>query len=266
MGMATNDYSWVDRFWSITPIIYVWILLCSGKPGLRLIVASVLVTLWGLRLTYNFARKGGYSGKEDYRWGELRKIIKSKTLWALFNFFFISLYQHLLIVLFTLPVYIIYLGRSRSFGLADVFLSLLFLAFLALETIADQQQWDFQQKKSVSMAGGVITVDAGGDISRGFITHGLFRFSRHPNYFAEICIWWVVYLFGCCAEGGLFNWTCAGAILLTMLFQGSAVWTENISGRKYPEYALYQKETSKIFPWFSKDGHNKLETVKIPEE
>ncbi len=256
MGFATNDYSWVDRFWSITPVIYVWILAWHGWPDIRLIFAAVLVTLWGARLTYNFARKGGYSDKEDYRWAELRKIVRNKTLWQLFNLFFISFYQHILILLFSLPVYIIYINRGKPPENIDIFFSILFLAFLVIETIADQQQWNFQQDKKAAAGS---AAKAEGDISRGFLTHGLFRYSRHPNYFAEICIWWTVYFLGCSASGIWLNWSCAGAVLLTLLFQGSTVLTESISSRKYSEYSIYQKETSKIIPWFIKIGSPKPE-------
>jgi len=69
LSLITHEHSWVDRAWSIVPVIYVWV--CAGAAGLadlRLTVMAVLVTLWGARLTANFARKGGYSGEEDYRW------------------------------------------------------------------------------------------------------------------------------------------------------------------------------------------------------
>jgi steroid 5-alpha reductase family enzyme len=262
MGLFIGDNSWVDRSWSIVPVIYVWILFFNGRPDSRLIAAAALITLWGARLTFNFARKGGYSDKEDYRWAELRRIVNNRTLWALFNFFFISFYQQILIFLFTIPVYFIYLYRGKPFGKPDLMLSLLFIIFLVIETIADQQQWNFQQNKKAASG---TAEDTDGDIARGFITHGLFRYSRHPNYFAEICIWWTVYLLGCSASGNWFNWSCAGAFLLTLLFQGSTLFTEYISGMKYPEYSVYTKETSKIFPWFSKNGREKLKSLSRKE-
>lgn len=72
-SLATGDHSWVDRIWSIVPIVYVgafW--AATGFTDPRLMIMSVLVLLWGARLTFNFARKGGYTGVEDYRWPILR--------------------------------------------------------------------------------------------------------------------------------------------------------------------------------------------------
>lgn len=236
-GLITKEYSWVDRIWSIAPVIYVWFIAGRAWPDPRLILIAVLVTLWGARLTYNFARKGGYSGVEDYRWAFMRKAIPNRWLWQAFNFGFISLYQNLLILLFTLPAYFIFQHKGKPLGTMDLIAAFLFLSFLVFETVADQQQWDFHQKKKKGKA------------KKKFLTEGLFRYSRHPNYFAEVCIWWVIYFFGAAASLQWLNWSVIGAVLLTVLFQGSSVLTESISKGKYPDYAGYQKRTSKIFPW-----------------
>lgn len=74
---------------------------------------------------------------------------------------------------------------------------------------------------------------------KGFITTGLFRYSRHPNFFCEICMWWVMFLFSVGAVG--LNLSGIGAGLLNLLFLGSTTLTEKISCEKYPEYTQYQK-------------------------
>jgi len=72
-SLATGDTSWVDRMWSIVPVIYVWVFAAYAHlDNPRLDVMAALVTGWGVRLTFNFARKGGYSGVEDYRWAVIR--------------------------------------------------------------------------------------------------------------------------------------------------------------------------------------------------
>ncbi|MCR2826030.1 DUF1295 domain-containing protein, partial [Microbacterium sp. zg.Y909] len=77
LSLITKDTSWVDRVWSIVPIAYTWIfaiaVIADGGDAARSVLMAALVTLWGARLTFNFARKGGYSGMEDYRWAILRK-------------------------------------------------------------------------------------------------------------------------------------------------------------------------------------------------
>jgi steroid 5-alpha reductase family enzyme len=81
---------------------------------------------------------------------------------------------------------------------------------------------------------------------KGFLTEGLFRYSRHPNFFCEISIWWVQFLFSASSVG--LNYTGLGALLLNLLFLGSTALTEKISSEKYPLYTKYQKTTSKLIP------------------
>ena len=80
-SLITKEHSWVDRLWSIVPVVYVWIFAAfAGLADARLTIMAILVTLWGARLTFNFARKGGYSGTEDYRWPILRSRINPEAL------------------------------------------------------------------------------------------------------------------------------------------------------------------------------------------
>ena len=82
----------------------------SQDDELEQVIYAILVSFWGIRLTINFARKGAYSikfwaGEEDYRWKILRakKPLDNKFLWALFDFFFISIYQNVLVLAICLP-------------------------------------------------------------------------------------------------------------------------------------------------------------------
>jgi steroid 5-alpha reductase family enzyme len=242
LSLITREHSWVDRIWSIAPVIYVWVF--AGATGLRdarLDILVVLVTLWGIRLTFNFARKGGYApGGEDYRWTVLRGRMKPWQF-ALFNLFFIVIYQNVLLLLIALPAWTAFLHRTPLTPL-DAMAAVAFLLLLAGETIADQQQWNFQLRKAAEAVG-----RAPGP---RFLQVGLFRYSRHPNFFFEQAQWWVVFSFGAIAAGSILQWTALGAILLTLLFVGSTVFTESISLSRYPEYAEYQSRTSPIVPWF----------------
>ena len=81
LSVLTKEYSWVDRTWSIAPPIYcLWVAGAAGFDDARLNLMAALVTLWGVRLTFNFARKGGYQkGGEDYRW---RRSGSVRVRWA----------------------------------------------------------------------------------------------------------------------------------------------------------------------------------------
>lgn len=100
LGELTSNVSQVDKVWSLLPIVYVWVVAHHGDYSPRLLLMAMLVTAWGVRLTYNFSRHGAYrlkfwSGKEDYRWQVLREKPEFKPAWkwTLFNFGFISGYQ-----------------------------------------------------------------------------------------------------------------------------------------------------------------------------
>jgi steroid 5-alpha reductase family enzyme len=238
LSVLTREYSWVDRIWSLVPVAYTGIFAgFAGFADARLDVMFVLVLLWGARLTFNFARKGGYArGGEDYRWVVLRGKMPPWSF-QVFNFFFITIYQNAILLLITLPAWTA-LQTGAPFGAGDVVVAVLFLGCLAGETVADQQQWNFHQWKKRQA-----------EPDPRFLQTGLFRFSRHPNFFFEQAQWWLVFVFGAIACGAV-PWTIAGAVLLTLLFVGSTIFTETITRGRYPEYAEYQKRTSPIVPWF----------------
>jgi steroid 5-alpha reductase family enzyme len=243
LSLITHEHSWVDRIWSIVPVVYVWIFAASaGLTNARLDVMAALVTIWGARLTFNFARKGGYSGEEDYRWAILRGRMK-RWQFEIFNLFFIVGYQNLVLFAITLPALTAYEHRSTPFGPADVAVAILFFACTVGETVADQQQWNFHAWKKSETA-------AGREPSPRFLQSGLFRLSRHPNFFFEQAQWWVLFFFGVVAARSILEWTVLGPVLLLTIFIGSTQFTESITRSKYPEYADYQARTSAVIPWF----------------
>jgi steroid 5-alpha reductase family enzyme len=230
-SVLTREYSWTDRVWSIAPVAYVWVFAARADDP-RATLVAVLVTAWGARLTFNFARKGGYApGGEDYRWPILRARLPGWRF-ALFNAGFIAVYQNALLLAITLPVWTV-VQYPRPLGLPDVVAALAFVLLLAGETVADQQRWDFHRTHPV---GGVLRT-------------GLFRYSRHPNYSGELGQWWVVFAFAAIAADTVWLPTAAGAVLLTALFVGSTLFTEQISTARHPEYADYRRSTSMLVPW-----------------
>ncbi|MGI9824847.1 DUF1295 domain-containing protein [Agromyces sp. Marseille-Q5079] len=253
LSVVTREYSWVDRIWSIAPVAYVWVFAVASGYDPRLVLMAVLVTAWGARLTFNFARKGGYRpGGEDYRWAILRERMPRAAFQA-FNLFFISIYQNALILLFCLPALTVLESAHPPLGAWDVVVALVFVAFLAGETIADEQQWRFHRWKAAERA-------AGRTPAPGFLQTGLFRVSRHPNFFFEQAQWWTFYAFAVVATGVWLHWTIAGAVLLTLLFIGSTVFTELISRSRYPDYDAYRARTSPIVPWFPRPARVEANT------
>jgi steroid 5-alpha reductase family enzyme len=244
ISVVTGNYSQVDRLWSIAPPIYACHFAAWAQPAdPRLTIMALLAVLWGVRLTYNFARKGGYRrGGEDYRWPELQRLL-GPIVFQVFNATFIAPFQNLLLLLIALPAYVAWQARGTPLGALDYCATVAFLLFLVCETAADQQQWRFQNEKRARKA-------RGRAVESEFLTTGLFRYSRHPNFFCEQAMWWTFYLFSVAASGRWLNWSITGAVLLTLLFQGSTRFTELLTLRKYPAYRSYQRTTSRLLPWF----------------
>mmetsp|Transcript_29716 Transcript_29716/g.34323 ORF Transcript_29716/g.34323 Transcript_29716/m.34323 type:complete len:338 (+) Transcript_29716:71-1084(+) len=253
-SVVTNNDSWVDRLWSIAPVVYAWTFamfnvqltgeaLLWSSPSL---VFTTLITLWGIRLTYNFYRKGGYqNGGEDYRWLYVRSwpLFQQapRVVWYTFSFFVVSLFQSWLLWAITLPLG--HLPTNSPVSLSSQTFAAILIFFIALETHADQHQWQFQNEKR-----GIKHKQPGVNYKIGFCIDGTFAYSRHMNVFSEQCIWITVFLAGAVNCGGINHPSIIGCVTLVALTIGSTWLTESISSAKYPLYRTYQKTTPMLIP------------------
>ena len=272
LSLITGNYSQVDRLWSIIPSIYAWsyVYFEYSKNGTqtdtfyRLTIMSILITSWSIRLTFNYWRKGGYTvGSEDYRWEHVKKFLhypEYKIPFQIFNLTFIAAFQNWLLYAITLPMwYIQKYNRGEPFNMYDLLLTVLYIAALTYETIADEQQWNFQTKKYKWLKTKKLEDREFSevDFKRGFLTRGLFAYSRHPNFFAEMCQWLIVYAFTLSSQyvsllkadySRVLNQGLIGVTVYILLFQGSTILTEKLSMAKYPNYRVYQKSVSRFIP------------------
>lgn len=242
LSLLTGEFSWVDRVWSLAPPAYCLIVAADlGFRSARVNIMTVLVLMWSVRLTANFAVKGGYQpGGEDYRWAYMRGKL-SKLQFQLLNVTFICPGQMAIILLFTAPIHQAWLHPEQPLGWLDYLAILVLLLLLAGESVADVQMLRFQRNKRRLVSAGI-------EVNEPFMDTGLFRFSRHPNYFCEMGIWVVFYLFAISASNRVVHWTGLGCLLLIALFQGSIRLTEEISSGKYPGYSDYQAAVPRVVP------------------
>ena len=257
VGEISRNNSQMDKLWSILPIAYTWVIAIKGNMDPRLVIYAILVSIWGVRLTTNFARKGAYqlkfwAGEEDYRWKVLRskKPLNNKFLWAMFDLFFISIYQNALVLAICLPS-LVCMESGVPLGMFDFFAIFLVASFILYEAIADEQQMFFYTTRNRMLKEGKKLEELPYPFCLGFNTFGLWKRSRHPNYFAEQAIWICLYLFVIGANQGtyyVFNWSMVGCLVLVLLFMGSSMFGESVSSSKYPEYQNYQKSVSKYLP------------------
>jgi steroid 5-alpha reductase family enzyme len=219
-SLASKNYSWIDRLWSILPPSYaIWMtqsftdLLDLPDPLQlwlvypKLAIMLFLPLLWGCRLTYNFYRKGGYTAEnEDYRWGWMRQntILKNPIIFQIFNATFISTYQTIILMLLVHPMYLVInvLNADKyhpigSISFLDILLTITFLTLLFIEWLADEQQWEYYSLRTrfkngeLGRRGSIGECWDRNDLKLGFNTKGLFSYSRHPNFIAEFSMWFV---------------------------------------------------------------------------
>ena len=258
VGEIARNNSQMDKLWSLLPIAYAWVIAAMGGMKPRLLIIAIFVTVWGIRLTFNFARKGAYSirfweGEEDYRWPILRnnKPFNNKFVWALFDLFFISVYQNFLVLLICLPALAV-MESNAALGVFDFIAAGFAALFLFLECVADEQQWVFQTNKHRMLKEGKTLDELPGPYNLGFNTRGLWGHMRHPNYLGEQGFWVSLYVFVIGAgmtHFGLFHWTIIGPAMLVLLFLGSSTFGETISAGKYPLYQQYCRSVPKYIFW-----------------
>jgi steroid 5-alpha reductase family enzyme len=296
ISSCTGNFSQVDKLWSIVPAMYAWMCVIDTRTTLM----AFLATLWSVRLTYNFYRRGGYNGwpynifggEEDYRWEILRRgtlggwwtLLTNKYILGVFNLVFISLFQNWLLLYIASPSLVAWsmaMKRAHcyddeglqvsfsSLNALDGLASFVFLCALCIESMADNQQFQFQNKKhalnslSGTFASATRSIMAKSaenkDLVDGFCQSGLFAIVRKPNYAAEQLIWISYYFFSVAASApatwpksqgtmAWVNWSMGGFILLCLLFQGSGWLTEQISISKYPVYRDYQRRVPLYIP------------------
>lgn len=213
--------------------------------------------LWGVRLSLNFARKGGYSGEEDYRWAIVRAFCKKHDPLhplgqEVFGFAFVAVYQTVLIWSFSaVPAWRV-ASHNSPLNVFDAVLAVVAVLSLLGEIWTDEAQYAFQSAKH-AMTPAERSV-ARGDFARGFCTKGPFKYSRHLNFFCEQLFWVCIYGFTVSAGEPILNVGGVGCVALVLLFQGSTWFTELITSQKYPEYLAYQLSTSRLLPWLPGPG------------
>jgi steroid 5-alpha reductase family enzyme len=188
-GRIFGNASFYDAYWSVAPlaIALYWILRASSNDGVtaRQIIIITLVFAWGLRLTFNWARKWQGLKHEDWRYQNLRKKVK-KWFWLL-DLVGIELMPTVLVFLACLSLYPALAAGKNTFGTLDIIAIPVTAGAIIIETIADEQLKNFIRKKTRP-----------GEIMSG----GLWNYSRHPNYLGEVMFWWGLYIFALSADPG----------------------------------------------------------------
>jgi steroid 5-alpha reductase family enzyme len=235
-GRIFRNSSFYDPFWSLAPIAIsaYWAFTAGAKPGIEQFIILALVLLWGLRLTWHWARNWRGLGHEDWRYTELRR--KSDGWFWLVELAGIDLMPTLVVFLGCLAVYPSLTSR-HNFGVMDIIAIVFTCAAVFIESAADEQLEAF-----------IKAPHAEGDV----MSSGLWAYLRHPNYLGEIMFWWGLFLFGAVSGAGHW-WMAAGPLTVTALFIFiSTPMMDRRNFERRPGYRIQTRKLPALLPRFFK--------------
>mgnify|MGYP005699920307 CR=1 FL=1 len=154
-----------------------------------------------------------------------------------------------LIFLFSLPILSAWQGNTEM-TITDLLVASVMFCLIIIQTIADEQQHKYQTKKYELIKKNKELL---GNYKKGFIDTGLWKYSRHPNYFGEVSFWFGIYIFAL-ASGSTPLWVLACPLVMLALFVFvSCPMMDNRSLKKRPDYKEYMEKTPQLLFWFVKD-------------
>ena len=235
VSLHLKNASIIDIFWGIGFIVVAWLAFALTPQGYlpRKLLIGTLVTLWGLRLAIHIGLRN--LGKlEDFRYAKWRA--EHGTRWWWFSFIQVFLLQGFLMWVISAPILAAMTSGFPAILTPLDWLGALLWAFgLLFEAGGDAQLMAFKTNPA----------------NKGkLFTGGLWKYTRHPNYFGEALVWWGFYLIALAAGRW---WTMFSPVLMTyLLLKVSGVAMLERTMRQKPDFEEYKRRTSAFFPWFPK--------------
>ena len=240
--------SWlIDPYWTLLPILLAGYYLAhplADPSWARVALVWAALVVWSARLTYNYFRREGwrFGLREDWRYAEMRR--ERPRFW-LEQFFVVYVAQHAMLVGLSLPFWAISF-RPVPTGAGDFALFALALVGIGIARAADTRLDRFMRENAARIVRG--------DPKVWLLDSGIWRYSRHPNYFGEQLFWWSIAGFGLvCGQ----PWVVIGTTINSCALAGVTAMTErrmlDIPERR-EAYAAYRARTSVWIPWPPRDA------------
>ena len=229
LSLYKRDISIVDSLW---PVLFILLAVAyaaaAEECGPRALLVLGLVVIWGLRLSI-FITWRNWGHEEDRRYQTIRA--RNQPNFALKSLYLVFALQALFAWVISLPLQAAIPGRG-PLGLVDVLGTALWMVGFLFEAGGDWQLAHFKANPA----------NHGKVMDRGF-----WRFTRHPNYFGDFCVWWGLYLIALGAGGW---WSIVGPVLMSVLLMrvSGVTLLEKDIGERRPEYADYSQRTNAFFP------------------
>jgi steroid 5-alpha reductase family enzyme len=239
ISLILKNSSIVDIFWGLGFVITNWVYFALSPEGFlgRKWLIGVLVTVWGLRLSLYILWRNWGKG-EDFRYQKLRRDAGGSWWWQ--SFFKVFLFQGVLMWLISTPLlFPHFLATPARLTFIDFLGVVLWGIGFFFEALGDWQLSRFKGQPS----------------NKGkLLTTGVWRYTRHPNYFGDAAQWWGYYLIA--AATGLGVYSIFSPILMTFLLlrvTGVALLEKSLKEVK-PGYEAYVQNTNAFIPWFPRKG------------
>lgn len=232
VAKKTNKLSIIDSFWSLSFMViavYSWIF---GNRNIAGSFVTILVLIWGIRLASHISFRN-LGKKEDYRYQQMREKWRNVWLTAYFKVFMV---QGVLMLSIGYPIILINEWEGNQLNIFMYVGFLIWLIGYAFESIGDLQLKKFLEKRTDP---------------KDVMTTGLWAYTRHPNYFGEVTMWWGIFIIIFSITGWWY--TIFSPIVITFLIlkvSGVPLLEAKYDGR--PAFEEYKKRTNKFFPWFPK--------------
>jgi len=232
IGQIKKNNGLVDIAWGLGFVtVAVYSYFASEFKTDRAVLVTILVLLWGLRLAY-YLFKRNWAKPEDYRYVNMRKRWGTNN-WKYLKIF-LNVYVLQLVLLYIIAQPILNVNTSSEIGLGVldyIGLSLWIIGYL-FEVIGDSQLKSFISKPE----------------NKGrLMKYGLWKYTRHPNYFGEAIMWWGIYIISISVTNGWTGIYSPLIITLLLLFVSGVPLLEK-KYKNHPEWPEYAKQTSKFIP------------------
>lgn len=250
IGLKARDNSLMDIAYGPSFLVACWgAWFLSGALTLhfRPLLLLTLLTLWGLRLCLHIGLRHRGRG-EDFRYRKFREDWGDTIIWR--SFLQIYMLQGAVVLVVASPILLTIGEPGGALVWSDLIGVLLFSLGFLFEAISDWQ----------------LTVFKRGGANKGkIIMHGLWRYSRHPNYFGEATLWWGIFFVGLAAPSGLYG-LISPLTIAFLLLKVSGIPMLEVKYQGNPEFEAYKARTNGFFPWFERKTDIRSSPLEGPKQ
>lgn len=236
VGLSARDNSLVDIAYGPAFLFACWGTWFFSEDAtlhFRPMLLLALLTLWGLRLALHIGYRHRGRG-EDFRYRKFRQDWGDTIIWR--SFLQIYMLQGAVVLTVATPILLTIRAPGGALAWSDLLGILLFCLGFLFEAISDWQLSVFKQD---------------GKNKGKIIMHGLWRYSRHPNYFGEATLWWGIFFIGLAAPSGLYG-LISPLTIAFLLLKVSGIPMLEAKYQGNPDFMAYKARTSSFFPWFER--------------